>query len=270
MVRNKTNFYNIDSHAAEIYDQIETQQDDVALIRELIGKNGRLRILEPFCGTGRILTPLAEDGHEIVGMDSAGTMLGRAKNKIYSLPFLIWNKITLLQVDVLTSPWLTGFDLVILGGNCFCELAIPEDQEIFINRASQSLVPGGFVFIDIDHMEGELAEDWRMIGSIQLAMNGICRDGASVESTRETIWCDAPRRLIKYRRWIKVIRQDGEFIEEEIIQQKHPVSVSEIQGWLENNKFVIDYVFGNYVREPYFDASRRAVCWAHKPNTHQT
>src|SRR3972149_2266514 len=90
------NMYDVEPHIAEIYDQSETYADDVALIRRLIGPlphpahckdqqwRGRkhLRILEPFCGTGRILIPLAEDGHTLVGLDQAGGMLARAASKL--------------------------------------------------------------------------------------------------------------------------------------------------------------------------------------------
>ena len=77
---NRTNTYSLDAHVAEIYDGVETQTDDVKLIRRLIAGRGRLRILEPFCGTGRILIPLASDGHEIVGFDQSAPMLDRAGN----------------------------------------------------------------------------------------------------------------------------------------------------------------------------------------------
>jgi len=62
---NTTNAYDIEPHIAEIYDQVETYTDDLYLIRRLIGGRVPLRILEPFCGTGRILIPLALDGHTL-------------------------------------------------------------------------------------------------------------------------------------------------------------------------------------------------------------
>ncbi len=158
---NKTNPYDIESHLAEIYDQTETQVEDVDLLRELIGRDRRLRILEPFCGTGRMSIPLVNDGHEIVGMDDALSMLNRANQKIDQLSPPLREKISLVHTDVLSSCWPLAFDLVILGGNCFYELATPSEQEKCICKAAQSLLPGGFIYIDNDHMEGDLAEEWR-------------------------------------------------------------------------------------------------------------
>jgi hypothetical protein len=45
--QNPQDMYDCDRHVAEIYDQIETYDDDVHLIRRLIGDRQRLRILEP-------------------------------------------------------------------------------------------------------------------------------------------------------------------------------------------------------------------------------
>lgn len=265
MGSNKINPYDIESHLAEIYDQTETQFEDVALLRELIGNDRRLKILEPFCGTGRIFIPLVQDGHEIVGMDDARSMLVRADQKINSLSPALWKKITLIHADVLSSSWPHAFDLVILGGNCFYELATPDEQEKCIRKAMRSLLPGGFIFIDNDHMEGGLDEEWRKIGTIQLSMMGICQDGTSVESTREIIWASEPSRQVKFRRWTKVILPDGNIVEKEFIQQKHPVSTVEIRNWLVSNGFIIERVFGDYDRSSYYKTSKRAIFWAKKP-----
>ncbi len=58
--------YDLDSHVPEIYDKAETETADVALILRSIGPRTGWHILEPFCGTGRILLPLALDGHTVV------------------------------------------------------------------------------------------------------------------------------------------------------------------------------------------------------------
>ncbi len=100
MSYNMTNAYDIEPHIAEIYDQVETYADDVALIRRLIGGRGLLRILEPFCGTGRIPISLALDGHTLVRLDQAKGMLAHARAKIMRLPTEVQRRITLAEADV--------------------------------------------------------------------------------------------------------------------------------------------------------------------------
>jgi len=86
---------------AELYDQTETYTDDVELIRRLIGDSGPLNILECFSGTGRILIPLAQDGHRVTGIEIAPAMNARAVEKISRLPSDVQDKVTLKVQDVL-------------------------------------------------------------------------------------------------------------------------------------------------------------------------
>lgn len=261
---NRINAYNADFHVAEIYDQYEAELEDVNFIRKLIGNSGPMEILEPFCGTGRILLPLASDGHDVLGMDQSAGMLGRAHQKTQQLPLETQKRIRLIQADVLCEEWPIGFDLVILGCNCFYELATPDEQEECILQAHQSLKPGGCLFVDNNHMEGELVTAWQHIGSSEPSLSGECLDGTLIESTRETIWFDAPQRLARFCRRTKVTLTDGNIIEQEYIQQKHPVSKDEVQGWLEKHGFGIEGTYGNYEDAPYTHAAPRAIFWARR------
>lgn len=256
--------YDIEPHIAEIYDQTETYTDDVELIRNLIGERGPLRILEPFCGTGRILIPLALDGHDLVGLDQAKGMLDRARAKIRQLPEGVQRRITLTEADVTSEEWPQGFDLIVLGGNCFYELAMPQEQERCIISTAASLNSGGHVYVDNDHMEGELDKSWQQLGVSQGFPTRPCSDGTYVESTTETIWWDAPRRLVRFRRRTKVTLPDGSIIEKEYIQQKHPVSAVEVQTWLETHGFIIERMYGDRAGNPYTETSSRAIFWAKK------
>lgn len=264
MSHQSTNMYDIDTHVAEIYDQIEAYTEDVDLIRDLIDGRGSLRILEPFCGTGRILLPLALDGHRLVGLDQAKGMLARAQAKIAPLHAEVQRRITLIEADVTREKWPQGFDLVILGGNCLYELATPREQEGCVTSAALSLKPGGYVYVDNEHMEGGLDESWREPGVRGAFPTGICADGTRVESTSATIWHDVRRRLVKFRRYTKVTLPDGGTIEKEYIQQKHPVSAMEVRTWLEAHGFTIERTYGDWAGSRYMELSGRAIFWARK------
>jgi SAM-dependent methyltransferase len=256
--------YDVEPHVAEIYDQSETYTDDVELIRRLIDGRGPWRILEPFCGTGRILIPLALDGHELVGIDGAQGMLARARVKVSDLASAVQRCIIFSEADVTAAEWPRGFDLVILGGNCFYELATPQEQEGCIASAAASLKPGGYVYVDNNHMEGDLDESWREPGVSHRGLNGTCADGTRVESTLETIWYDVPQRLVKFLRRTRVTLPDEQVIEREHVQQKHPPSTGEVQGWLEAHGFEVEHLYGDRAGNPYAKDSRRAIFWARK------
>jgi SAM-dependent methyltransferase len=256
--------YNLDAHIAEIYDQQETYRDDLTLIRSLIQNRGALRILEPFCGTGRLLIPLAEDGHTMVGFDSASGMLDRAALKKEHLPEASRQKVTLVEMNALTDAWPTGFDVVLLGGNCLYELGTPEEQERCIAAAAASLRPGGYVYVDNNHMQGELDETWQHENSERAFPTGTCEDGTRLSSTVKTIWFDVPRRLARFARRTQVTFPDGHSIEYDYTRQTHPVSYGEVQSWLEAHAFVIERVWGERDGTPYSETSSRAIFWARR------
>jgi len=258
--------YDIDGHMGEIYDLHETQTGDMALLHRLIGADRPLRILEPFCGTGRILIPLALDGHELVGLDIAQAMLDRAAAKIAALPGDVGRRVRLVRTDAIADAWPGGFDLVLLGGNCFYELATPQQQEGCIASAADSLRPGGFLYVDNDHMEGDLHPSWRRVG-VRRATRfpaEVCGDGTRMEGDAETLWFDAKARLWLARRGITVIFPDGRTIRREHIQQKHPVSFGEVAGWLGAHGLAIEQTFGDHAGDPYRPDSPRAIFWARK------
>lgn len=261
---NRAEFPYATAYIAEIYDQIETYTADIALIRRLLGQRGPLRILEPFCGTGRLLLPLAADGHTMVGLDRAPAMLARARQKLDEQPTLA-PRVTLLQQNVLQEAWSAGFDLVVLGSNCLYELATPEEQQHLVEQAWHSLLPGGHVFVDSDHMEGELAQSWQKQGPLASFPTGICDDGTRVATTSETVWNDNARRLARFRRVITTTSPDGSVIETVLEQQKHPVSGEEVATWLRESGFVIEQRYGDWLARPYRATTPRAIFWARKP-----
>jgi SAM-dependent methyltransferase len=251
-------------HIAELYDQLETHTHDIELIRRLIAGEGPLKILEPFCGTGRILIPLAVEGHQLTGMDQAAAMLGRARMKASGLPAEVQERVTLFAADVVNSDWPRGYELVILGGNCLYELAAPEEQARVMANAAASLKKGGWIYVDNDHMEGELEPSWRESGVQSAYPQGVCADGTVLESDWETVWNDAPNRLARFKRRMKISYPDGREETLEFIQQKHPVSKGEVQDWLKENRFTILQVFGDWDGRQYSDESGRAIFWARK------
>jgi hypothetical protein len=257
------NSYDLDP-IAEIYDQTETQTDDIAQIRRLIADQWGIRILEPFAGTGRLVIPLAQDGHYVTGLELAGAMLRRAATKIAVLTPDVQSRITLLQADVLRLAWPSDFDLVLLGGNCLYELATPEEQESVIHAAVSALRKGGYLYVDNDHMEGPLDPAWCEPGEKPAFPSGRCVDGTAVHSTVENTWFDRPARLVEFRRRVSIASPDGQVSYHIFCQQKHPVSAVEVRYWLERQGMKVEQAYGDHHGSPYSETSPRAVFWARK------
>ena len=250
---NTVSMYDVETHVAEIYDRIENYVDDADLIKSLISGCEGLHILEPFCGTGRILIPLAQAGHHIVGIDRAQVMLERARDKISRLPAKIRSRIKLIKADILVPEWPGNLGVIILGGNCLYELATTEEQELCISRAARSLKPGGYVYLDNNHMEGLLAQSWQELDIEKEAFpTGIRFDGTRLNSYWKLTWFDAVARRVRYRRRTVITFNDGHTLSQEYDMGCHPPSTIEMQNWLEKYGFVIEKIFGGPLRRSVF------------------
>ena len=169
------------------------------------------------------------------------------------------------KADVIAAEWPRGFDVVILGGNCFYELATPAEQEGCIAAAASALNPGGYLYLDNDHMEGNLARSWCHLGVDENVFpTGVCADGTQIYGASETVWYDEKRRLVRFHRSVTVQTKDGDIRRREWTQQKHPPSTLEMSVWLNTHGFVTEHLWGDRQRASYSSESERAVFWAKK------
>jgi hypothetical protein len=138
-----------------------------------------------------------------------------------------------------------------------------DEQEHVIAAAAGAVKPGGFVFLDNDHMEGDLPEAWLHSDRRRAVFpKGVCADGVRVDGFNEVLSCDVQRRLWRCRRTIRLTFPNGRVEEKSYIQQKHPPSTAEMRGWLKAHGLAIEQLFGDKIGSPYVDASPRAVFWA--------
>lgn len=259
--------YSADAHVAEVYDQVETHSDDVALIRRLIGPRERLAVFEPFCGSGRILIPLAEDGHLLIGLDEAEGMLERLRRKLQAEPQAVRDRVRLIRSQVLAADWPERQDLVVLGGNCFYDVNSSDEQRALIHRAAAALRPGGHVFIDNDdHQSLDLSPEWRKPpGEVRRAFpSGTCEDGTRLDGSTETAWYDVPCRLVHYVRRLKVTHPDGKTTHHTWQETCHPIVMDEVLAWVREAGFTVEQTFGDKKGSPYGSKSPRALIWARR------
>lgn len=153
---------------------------------------------------------------------------------------------------------------MLLAGNCFYELASAEEQVACIRWAASSLVSGGHVLLDNDHMEGELAESWCQPGAYECYPSGRCADGTELRGTSELMWLDRPRRLVRWQRTVTIDFPDGRQVTRKFIQQKHPPCIEEMRAWLADASFTVEKAYGSHELAPLVPTSPRAILWARK------
>ena len=135
----------IEDLGAELYDQHETDTDDVDFILSVIGEQPK-KVLEVCCGSGRILVPLTKAGHDVSGFDIDVSMLDKIPTKATGITNIKWSK-----ADAVLADWGTGFDVVVLAGNILfnivSDMEYKKAQELFVQKAAAALVPGGYIYL---------------------------------------------------------------------------------------------------------------------------
>lgn len=94
-------------------------------------------------GTGRILLPLAREGHDIWGLDINERMTARLKKKLASESKDVGKRVHLVKGDVRSFRLDQKFRLIFVTLNSFLHLNTPEDQEACLRAVATHLEPDG-------------------------------------------------------------------------------------------------------------------------------
>lgn len=118
-------FYETDSLATEIYDTLAASiipgssiDGDIDFYRRLAGETGG-PILDVGCGTARVATALAADGHEVVGIDLSAPMLRLAEQRREALSADAAARLSFQQADMTTLDLGRDFALIVAPSRVF-------------------------------------------------------------------------------------------------------------------------------------------------------
>jgi SAM-dependent methyltransferase len=120
-------------------DKPHAPEEEIAFYRAFIDA-GEGPVLEPMCGSGRFLVPLAEDGVDIDGVDSSAEMLAACREKLERSGLRANVYEQMLQDLDLPRSYRSAF----IGGSGSFGL-IPDREEAFqaLKRIHDHLEPGG-------------------------------------------------------------------------------------------------------------------------------
>jgi SAM-dependent methyltransferase len=251
---------------AELYDQIQTHQDDVALVAKLItGAFGprSIRLVEMCCGSGRIFLPLARLGHRVVGLDASKVMLARAEMRIATEPPEVQARIKLQCVVDPQQSWGENFDVVILGGNALHDLPNLNAQVSFIRHAARCLAIGGYVYVDNPRVTR--ATYWPGFRNDR-SIYGIGADGVYGEAGGTILSIDTETQTLNYLRYWLTRSPNGEETRVEFPWQRRFVCAAEVEEWLRQAQLEIVAAFGSREGTPPAEDAPRAIFWARKPH----
>lgn len=116
-------------------------------------------VLEPACGSGRILSLAWRAGQAVVGTDASQTMLDRAAARFRQLaaqPNAPEQPVRLLRQPLQELALAEGFGLILLPLEAFRLLRSQAEQESFLVAAAAHLVPHGRLALDLTLPEAAL------------------------------------------------------------------------------------------------------------------
>lgn len=186
------------------------------------------RIYEPFCGTGRLIVPLAEQGVECVGVDLSQAMLACLNRRVADrdLP------LTVTQSDVCDFRCRPPVDLVVTLIDSFRHLVTEAAAADALRAFHASLRPQGLLIVGLQIGEAPIALDehnaWEMERDgivVETAVFSLRQPGpeSGTELMRsvlfatypdgrtEEIVSDEPMRLYTRESLIKLAEDNGPF-----------------------------------------------------------
>jgi len=174
---------------SEYYDYVPpvAGRQDVDFYRAVARETGG-PILELGCGTGRVLLPLAEDGHRVVGLDLSEAMLERARAKLAGRATEVQGRVRLVRDDMTSFELGEKFRLVTIPFRPFQHLTEVADQLACLAAVHRHLEPGGTLALDFFHTDPR-----RMIDPHEYAL---CGEVAEAERRRADAARSAEERYV--------------------------------------------------------------------------
>lgn len=245
---------------AWIYERDEDETEMADYIVKSLGEKP-LRVLEAACGGGKLCVPLAQAGHDVTGIETNEYMLSHLYKKAEGM-----TNLQVVQADLLSKPWGSGYDAVILGANLMLNIVSDRDykraQKNLLERAFDALKIGGRLLIDYD-CPLELS-GWEPANTEWVCFEGTDDAGTFgryivISGTAN----DRTRVVTGSRRW-EITPAEGEAFVHTAQSYKYFPALEQMCAWLYRIGFTVESVNGGYRGEPFDREHRRAVIWARK------
>lgn len=245
----------------ELYDLEHADfAEDVELLLEL-AELGEGPILELGCGTGRVLLPLAEAGHTVVGIDSSEPMLAVARRRIDDSHEQI--SAHLVRGDMTELAQIEGgpFGMVVASLNSLMHLTTSDAQRAAITGAWTLLASGGRLVIDT--LNPSLGQLNHLLNTTHLEGSWVSADGATVDKWGHRRPGIDPQ-TIDTLLWYDSVQTDGTVQRVRTRFDLRYVHQSELALMLEVAGFGYVDWYGSYELDPWDAESERIIAVAHK------
>ena len=232
-------------------------RDDVELYLQLADVVGD-PILELGCGSGRVLRPLAEAGHRVVGVDRSAPMLERARAALAAYPD---ERATLVAGSMAEANLAPGgpFGLVLFTLNGLLHLTSLAEQRAALLAARAALDPRGMLVLDLMNPTPDALASF----DGRVLHEGSWRSDDGTETDRFSARThDSASQRITTTLWYDSVAADGRLHRARSRFDMRYLGKSEVELLLELCGFASWMIYGSYELDPFADDSERLLVTA--------
>ncbi len=248
---------------ARYYDLLHTGfTDDLAFLLGAAARSGG-RVLELGCGTGRVIFPLTQAGHPVVGLDSSRAMLALARQKAAALAANERDRLQLVQADICAPPLgRRSFDLALAAHNTFMHLT-PAEALTSLRAVGGCLTPQGRLILDLANP----FDLWQLPTDDAEEPEQVVNDPATGEQVRVS----SSSRLVEEAQLLRVTWyfdswQSGDQLvrRAEVSTDYHFLFPHEMERLIYDAGLVLAELVGDYDQSPFAESSPRMIVIAER------
>ncbi len=211
-------------------------------------------LLELACGSGRLLVPLAREGYEITGVDISASMLKLAEEALQQAG--VAARCKLVQEDMSRLHLGQKFRLAFIALGSFGHVCTRQEQRQALAAVHEHLTPGGRFILDISNADVRYMEH---LSGQMLHQGTWKRDGGVLLSHFISPASSPTRQLLELIHFYEEHRQ-GEAVQRTVSRTYlYLFERSEVELLLEEARFAITDVYGDYELSPFEHDSPRMI-----------
>jgi ubiquinone/menaquinone biosynthesis C-methylase UbiE len=230
--------------------------EDLDMYRNFAELSGG-KILELACGSGRILLPLAEEGHELTGVDSSEKMLEIAQQRLQEKE--LTGHCHLVKQDIRTLQLGQKYRLVIIALGSFGHITTRKDQQSTLAAIRAHLSPGATLILDISNADARYMED--LSGQV-LHQGTWLLQGDHYYTHFVSPAASSERHLLELTHFYERHQQGGPVARTITTTHLYLFERVEMELLLEQTGFVVKDVYGDYDLGSFGLESPRMICVA--------
>jgi len=254
-------FYNT---IARYYDaENEYMTDDLPLYSAWAEQAGS-PILDIGCGTGRVMLPLADEGYEVRGVDTAREMLERGRRKLKQRVDLA-DRVKFYEGNALEYAYPEQYGLILIPYNGLMHFRTSADQQALLRHLHGALKNDGLLMIDLPNAGETFAslDD----GAVTLERSFVEPESGNLVMQQSVSELDRAEQLQKITWIYDEIGPDRVLRRTVALLTLRYVFPTELELLLQLTGFNLVERYGNYDESPFENGCERLIVVARK--THQ-